>query len=1481
MAQGGASLSGGAGAALVQGGPRSAAPTAATTTTGINDMSALDRGLEEAQALLNRQRHARREFGNSSSGDPAAGPSSSSSDTRSLRDQLASSLTSLEKFGSNLNFTSALASAASTPTGTVRAVDGSSGGRDYNSSSSGPHRLGGYVSARGALEQWLESGSNVASPAQGSMASQATVYTSRGGAAVEGSAANVVSEFLPLHNTYASTRADPIKMTTESPSHTRQRGSMIQGGDSLANSLQSSAQGAPWYHSQREPSYSNGDPYSQQNYQSPQVSAPPPAYSSVVGGQQPYYRYPAMPNGQPSGGVAGPQHYVPSAGPPVFGSSNWPPAFESAPEHRASPPSYQEVVSGSSGRHPRLGYDDASSYNTNYPRSFGNRKQAHRHLDDYGDNDDSFRNSTSSREIPTTYRNRSLIPGLGKEPRRLHRRAKHDPRDEFFDDFDDHARPARLGDDDDGTHGGGEERGHRERERRRDVRVSPFKTRNIDLPSMDSFKPVDPTAKNRLVSLAQQLEEENAALESKLSALRRQGQGAVVPPLAGAMFPSSTDNNLVYPIGLENPSPAQHSGEQESDILRAKRRIEEIMSKQIDISRLPVKSDANGRRGVRSGTNEHNTSFWGIGSSTSASEEDKYLSDLLAMQKEMDYLRQKAALSELKDEIEAQTVQRKAERELQDWLTDKKHKMQTLRVKKALALEQLRFEEEMEALGVNVAKIEAGIEKPTPSNAKVSPAIESNEPAPKVASALATETSALFEFSVDGLLIPAGAPLEGTLMRVVCAFVDSVDGATIGRMVASNWQPVPKNGSAQSDIANSFSALGPPRRGPTPQSRPTTSSRPTGPVGAQPAIVPLSPFPLSRRITEREAELFKLSMRLPSNQLPGIMGAPKFCSHLRIMAEVQVKDGEAGASRASGWCTLDPSKAMSAQQEQQADASNPGDAAASADSLPPRQAQFGSWRSELRLGVADSSFAPEARLRTARSVSDADTSAIVSMWLLFRLNRLEIENKEPNPVSSILSSLDGAAALDKVLKSYPRYTLSDIFKEIKASSNPMNPQEQPAPPASSRPPTSQPPPREEVKQKLEPVPEAAESKDSLDLSSQVSAFNAAKQLANRVQRGAKLDAGGIDELRTRLWQRGTPVGPASTKYQREAGIDLYIDAAMNLPDNVTVSRVVVKILTSEMDLVPINRAQSVVTGVANCMGDAFSPNYNLKVECRAPVFNCTCTVLVRIDCLDASTLQTCGVGYAAIELFCSKNRELLRAPSDPGAHINTGSFQLPIHGGIVPRTTTGFCRTTLSNNPKLPCASILVRIVEAPKSSDGLATLSCSDVPDTSWAALGLKIPAPAYASGVYDGVACEPTQDDIICFAARQTNSRGSPGASTSSVQSVVSRVLSSNSSHSYPPLPDGLGVTEQVIQNWVESLLGGADAVGALLDYSFAVPYSPETGMWLNVLSLHNVPDSGMFSSRVMLYKVCAFCVLESISIYCDASALFIVNVYRLFFH
>jgi len=68
---------------------------------------------------------------------------------------------------------------------------------------------------------------------------------------------------------------------------------------------------------------------------------------------------------------------------------------------------------------------------------------------------------------------------------------------------------------------------------------------------------------------------------------------------------------------------------------------------------------------------------------------------------------------------------------------------------------------------------------------------------------------------------------------------------------------------------------------------------------------------------------------------------------------------------------------------------------------------------------------------------------------------------------------------------------------------------------------------------------------------------------------------------------------------------------------------------------------------------------------------------------------------------------------------------------------------------KLPCASLLVRIVRAPVGSNG-RVLSTKTVPQKDWIERGVIVPAPDYQSQSYNTSFCRVNDVEMEVFASR-----------------------------------------------------------------------------------------------------------------------------------
>ncbi len=70
---------------------------------------------------------------------------------------------------------------------------------------------------------------------------------------------------------------------------------------------------------------------------------------------------------------------------------------------------------------------------------------------------------------------------------------------------------------------------------------------------------------------------------------------------------------------------------------------------------------------------------------------------------------------------------------------------------------------------------------------------------------------------------------------------------------------------------------------------------------------------------------------------------------------------------------------------------------------------------------------------------------------------------------------------------------------------------------------------------------------------------------------------------------------------------------------------------------------------------------------------------------------------------------------------------------------------------KIPCASLLIRILEAPKSSDGMIILSRDYFPSSEWERHGVFVPAPTYEKGKYNSELCVPSNIERELFFSQQ----------------------------------------------------------------------------------------------------------------------------------
>jgi len=211
---------------------------------------------------------------------------------------------------------------------------------------------------------------------------------------------------------------------------------------------------------------------------------------------------------------------------------------------------------------------------------------------------------------------------------------------------------------------------------------------------------------------------------------------------------------------------------------------------------------------------------------------------------------------------------------------------------------------------------------------------------------------------------------------------------------------------------------------------------------------------------------------------------------------------------------------------------------------------------------------------------------------------------------------------------------------------------------------------------------------------------------------------------------------AKNKFENGDGFDVYLDGARFLPDNSTVTKVSLKAYTQSGKHIGGDDELA----FCDLGGSLLSPKFNLRKEFRGDQFDPTSTLMIRVDTFDNESQKARAVGYTLLNLFTEhKNRE--KQPDNANAQefsLNTGCFQIPLHKKAP--DVKKLIANQLDAMPRVSCSTVLVRIVMAPKSDDGLTVLSRSDFEEGEWEKNKLVSVAPDYGpTGVYDSTRCVP----------------------------------------------------------------------------------------------------------------------------------------------
>ena len=156
----------------------------------------------------------------------------------------------------------------------------------------------------------------------------------------------------------------------------------------------------------------------------------------------------------------------------------------------------------------------------------------------------------------------------------------------------------------------------------------------------------------------------------------------------------------------------------------------------------------------------------------------------------------------------------------------------------------------------------------------------------------------------------------------------------------------------------------------------------------------------------------------------------------------------------------------------------------------------------------------------------------------------------------------------------------------------------------------------------------------------------------------ELSGGEQPELDSECWVLGNTTELQKGKtFDKESGVDIYVDMGRFFADNVSASKVTLFILASNGRVLhgPVERT---------CVfsRSCFHPVYALRIEIRETQLDPTATLLLQVDTIDEQEQTVYVVGYALLQMFAEpSSRNQPKPNSNEGARLFVGNFQLPLY----------------------------------------------------------------------------------------------------------------------------------------------------------------------------------------------------------------------------
>lgn len=193
-----------------------------------------------------------------------------------------------------------------------------------------------------------------------------------------------------------------------------------------------------------------------------------------------------------------------------------------------------------------------------------------------------------------------------------------------------------------------------------------------------------------------------------------------------------------------------------------------------------------------------------------------------------------------------------------------------------------------------------------------------------------------------------------------------------------------------------------------------------------------------------------------------------------------------------------------------------------------------------------------------------------------------------------------------------------------------------------------------------------------------------------------------------------------------------------MPDNVTLTKVTAKVIDVDLKQVGVGQFGTVLLNTSTLRNQNFGMKLELRSDKRIPP---TSLLFLTLQTVDNSKINPCVIGYSYFPLFFNVDEQMpAMSNGDRKVSALTGCYQMPIFYA-KPKEEKPFNYEKFIYLERVPTASVLLRVVKAPKNQQtGLAIRAADLAPEEQQRAY---LKAPQYSEGVYGTQYYSITEDE------------------------------------------------------------------------------------------------------------------------------------------